>query len=287
MTFLLLSILFNALVFIFFKWIAAREVHTFRVVVFNYFFAALTGLSITGAWNFMNFTDAPWLLPTVLLGMTFVFVFYLMAYTTREAGVAKAVIANKLSLIIPVLAGFYLYHDAFTFLKITGIILSIPAIYFIAKTKSLELDRKSIWLVVSLFVVSGFLDSTIKFIQHYRLPAGLELTFTTYLFVFACLTGFIALLFIRKKDGRITWKKDVGFGLILGLINVGSIYFLVKALQIPDMESSMLFPLNNLAVIFGAGLTGWIVFGEKLVRQNYIGILLALVSLILLFLSNI
>jgi drug/metabolite transporter (DMT)-like permease len=69
---------------------------------------------------------------------------------------------------------------------------------------------------------------------------------------------------------------------MLGIVNYGSIYFLVIAYNSEVMEKSTLLPLNNLGVVVVSALGAVMIFKERLSRPNWAGLLLSLLALILL-----
>ncbi|MFM7106061.1 MAG: EamA/RhaT family transporter, partial [Flavobacteriales bacterium] len=76
--------------------------------------------------------------------------------------------------------------------------------------------------------------------------------------------------------------KDLFSGIMLGVVNYGSIYFLVIAYNSGVMEKSTLLPLNNLGVVIVSALGAVIIFTEKLSRPNWMGLALSLLALALL-----
>jgi hypothetical protein len=79
-------------------------------------------------------------------------------------------------------------------------------------------------------------------------------------------------------------KSLVG-GLALGIPNFFSIFFLVKALRSDLFDSSGIFTVNNVAVVALSTLTGIIFFMERLKLKNWIGIFLAILSILLISFS--
>ena len=72
------------------------------------------------------------------------------------------------------------------------------------------------------------------------------------------------------------------FGIALGIVNYGSIYFLLKALRVNGYESSSIFTIINVAIIALSTLMGLLIFKEKISKKNTIGIGLAIISIILI-----
>jgi len=71
----------------------------------------------------------PWALSAVIIGSVFIGMFYIMALSSQKVGVAVSSVANKMSLVIPVIAGFLLYQESAPILKIIGIILAITSLF--------------------------------------------------------------------------------------------------------------------------------------------------------------
>jgi uncharacterized membrane protein len=60
---------------------------------------------------------------------------------------------------------------------------------------------------------------------------------------------------------------------------------LVKALRNDSFDSSTLFTINNVAIVMVSTLVGILLFKEKLITKNWIGIALAVISIILVTLA--
>jgi uncharacterized membrane protein len=78
--------------------------------------------------------------------------------------------------------------------------------------------------------------------------------------------------------------KDILAGIGLGLPNYFSIYFLIGALR-SDIANTKVFILNNVAIVLISTLLGILFFNEKLLKKNWIGIGLAVISIILISIS--
>jgi len=71
-------------------------------------------------------------------------------------------------------------------------------------------------------------------------------------------------------------------GIVLGLVNYGSIYFLLKVLGSGILDRSTVIPLNNMGVVTASALIGIFAFRERMTRLNMIGIGLSIVSIAIL-----
>ena len=108
--------------------------------------------------------------------------------------------------------------------------------------------------------------------------------FSAAIFGCAFLIGLITL--IVKRDFKITGKTILG-GIALGIPNFYSIVFLLKALQPEHIgDSSTVFPINNVAIVMLTTIFGIVFFKEKLILKNWIGIGIAIISIVMIAVSN-
>ena len=84
---------------------------------------------------------------------------------------------------------------------------------------------------------------------------------------------------------RINFKNVLG-GICLGVPNYFSIYFLLKALQHPMLTSASVFTINNVAIVMLSTLLGILLFKEVLSLKNWLGIGLAIISIVLVALGD-
>lgn len=102
----------------------------------------------------------------------------------------------------------------------------------------------------------------------------------------AGLIGFAILIFqLVKGDFKFEFKNLIG-GIALGVPNYFSVYFLVEALRSDILESSGVFTVNNVAIVMTSTMLGISLFKEKLLRKNWIGIGLAVLSILFIALEK-
>ena len=280
---LALSILFSTLIFVVFKLYVVFKVETLYAIITNYVVASSVGFFFyKGTIQIETISDKPWFWGTLVLGVLFIVVFNLMAATSQKVGVSAASVATKMSLVIPVLAGVLLYNDQLSLLQILGIVLALSAVYFASvKETSIVLLKSSLLLPLSVFFGSGIIDASIKYVQAMHIKESEFPIFSATVFASAALTG---ILFIGIKSMRTPLRanfKNVLGGIVLGILNYFSIYFILKALQHPSLNSASVFTINNVAIVLFSTLLGIVLFKERLTAKNWGGIALAVVSIIL------
>lgn len=282
--YLLLSILCSTLIFIVFKTIDRLQISTLHTIVINYVTACGLGMILnTQPITIKNTIQADWFLGALFLGFLFISIFFVMARTAQTHGVSVASVASKMSVIIPVIFGIIVYNEGTGKQKIAGIILALFAVYWTSLKKNTNLkSKRSLTLPFILFLGSGIIDTSIKYLETYYVPENGIPMFSATIFFIAGSLGFIYLLI--KNQWRFT-LRNLFSGLILGVINYGSIYFLLKALNHETFESSTLFTINNVGVVMLSTLSALLLFKEDLSKKNWIGISLAIISILLVTLA--
>jgi drug/metabolite transporter (DMT)-like permease len=80
--------------------------------------------------------------------------------------------------------------------------------------------------------------------------------------------------------------RNLIIGSLVGIFNFGNILFYLKAHKAFSQNPSTVFAGMNMGVIILGSLVGILVFKEKLTKLNYIGLILALVTIILIVFSQ-
>jgi len=280
MLYLLLSVLFSSAIFIIFKLFDTYKINTLQAIIFNYFTAFTIGiLSHESEVNYSELPSKPWFIGAIVLAILFISVFNVMAITSQKNGVSVAAVAGKMAVVIPVFFGVFLYQEHLSPLKTAGIILALFAVYFITLKSKLDNNKKaSLIFPVLLFLGAGIIDTTIKFVQtNYVLSSDTNL-FSGILFGLAGILGVLVYCF---KPSPVTIKNGIA-GIILGGINYYSIYYLLKALDIKNIPSAVVFSINNVSIVALCTLLGLFIFKEKLTTKNWIGIGIAIISILLI-----
>jgi len=285
--YLILSILASTIILILFKLFDRYNINTLQAIVVNYITACASGLfAYNGSVSIGEIVSAQWFLGALALGFLFISIFNVMALTAQRNGLSVASVAAKMSVIIPVIFGIYVYNEGYGLQKIIGVILALIAVYLTSiKSKSSVSNRKGLLLPSILFLGSGIIDTSIKFLETtYVAENGIPI-FSATIFFFA---GFIGIGILIQKSFKGSYKFDVKSiygGVALGIVNYASIYYLLKALQYEGTESSTIFTINNVAIVMLSTLIGLLLFHEKLYIRNWIGIITAIVSIVLVTLA--
>ncbi|MCG3872368.1 EamA/RhaT family transporter [Psychrobacter sp. Ps7] len=218
----------------------------------------------------------------IALGILLPAVFIVLGRAIESVGMVATDAAQRLSLIIPIVAAFLLFGEVLTSTRIFGLLLGFLALgALIYRPQQGQISRQAKHTPVWLFGVwAGYGIIDILFKQVAKQGTAFPLT----LFVSFGLAGL--LLFIYLLITRVRWQGNaLAAGLLLGALNMGNIYAYVRAHQLLSESPSIVFTGMNVGVIAVATLIGVGVFKESLNRINVLGLLLAICCVAVLFLA--
>jgi len=101
-------------------------------------------------------------------------------------------------------------------------------------------------------------------------------------FFIAFLCGIVITIFKSLNNKSRLHIPTIVLGTLLGLANFGSLFFILQALNNSNLESSLVFALNNMMIVALSAIFGFFIFKERLNRINVAGIVLAILSLYIL-----
>lgn len=272
-----------------FKLFSKFKINTLHAIVVNYIVACFSGLI---AYNneivVTNIIHFNWFYYAIGLGAIFILVFNLMAITTQRSGLSVVSVATKMSVVIPIVFGLIYYQESLGVFKLIGIILALIAVYLASiRTKSgIAIQKKNLIFPLLVFIGSGIIDTSIKFLEGSFVAQNDIPIFSATIFASAAVIG-ILLLTYKATIGAFKFEfKNILGGIALGIPNYFSIYFLVQALRSNIFDSSGIFTVNNVAIVMVSTIAGIILFKEKLLIKNWIGIALAIISIFMVTLSK-
>ncbi|WP_367104917.1 EamA/RhaT family transporter [uncultured Psychrobacter sp.] len=286
MVYLTIAVLCSVAVSVLLKVLRQRNIDIRQTIVAGYPVAFLltwilldpdiSGLSTLGSvWSII-----------IALGFLLPAVFVILGRAIAAVGMVATDAAQRLSLIIPIIAAFLLFGEILTGTRILGLILGFLALgalvyrphqQAIDNTANKSARQTPLWLF-GVWAGYGIID--ILFKQVAKQGAAFALT----LLVSFGLAGL--LLFIYLLMTRVRWQGNaLVAGLLLGALNMGNIYAYVRAHQVLSESPSIVFTGMNVGVITVATLIGVGMFKESLNRVNVIGLLLAVACVVVLFLA--
>lgn len=285
--FLTLAIFFTAFVFIVFRLFDKYQIDNFQAIAVNYAVAAIVCFLIFDEGvEPKKIIESDWFFMTFAIGLGFVAGYFLYALSSQRVGVAITAVSSQMSVMIPTCAGFILFGDQLTWIKIAGLLLTFVALYLILKksrnkigTPNTTPNKWMTLLPIAIFLLTGFNDIMMKYTETHFVTNDLLLMLST-VFVAGFLFSLVFLgVNIVKGTSKFAFRNIVA-GLILGSANFLSTYFLFRSMSF--FQSSLLFPIRNIGVVCVSALAGIFIFNEKLSRLNRIGIAIAVSAILII-----
>lgn len=288
---LLLAILLATAIFAGFRSFPKWGADTFQVIVINYAVAAGLGWWLAGGWpTLVRAWGDAWLFTAIAVGSLFLYLFHLMARSAQVNGLTVTTVAAKLSMVLPVFVFLVADPtDGLTATKAAALGCSLPAVVLASWKADEGFRLRDARMPIIIFLGGGLIDLMFGWFsgpEHMREPAFRYL-FTTVPFTVALLIG-VALLLGRRIRGTempqsraATWLSGLG----LGVVNFGSLYFLLQAYSQVALDRSAITPLINLGVVLSSAVVARFLFKERLSRRNAWGLALGCAAMVLLFFS--
>jgi len=281
MHFLVLSVICSVLVSVLLKLAPRRGVDIAQAVTWNYLAASvLSLLLLKPSLQSLQSGHTPWL---ALLGLAVALpgIFLVLARAVREAGIVRSDVAQRLSLLLSLAAAFLLFGEQANGWKLAGLGLGLLAIVGVTARDgdTKERSRSSWGWLLGVWAGFALIDILLKQVAAAGTPsiAALLVSFGI---------AFVLMLAWQLQrhvsgNSRLT-LSNLGFGLLLGLLNFGNILFYVRAHQALPHSPATIFAGMNIGVVCLGALVGVLVFGEKTSVWNRAGLALAVVAIALI-----
>ncbi|MBS0010894.1 MAG: DMT family transporter [Bacteroidales bacterium] len=283
MIYLLICIVSSAGIMVVFKIAGMMKLDTFRIIVINYFAAAILGFSMGGLPEKSDLT-AGWIPMALTIGILFIVMFFVIALSTQKAGIAVTSVASKMSVVIPIAFSLLYFNEPLGILKITGIVMALVSVFMTTynRDKARRRGIQVILLPLVLFLGAGLIDSLIKYTQEIHLLSHGTIMFSSVLFSISALTGVIFSFFRKKVLNRSMLTQTLIAGIVLGIVNFGSLYGIIMALDSNVFASSIVFGINHMGIVVLSVIIAIMFFNEKLSILNKAGIALSILTIVFL-----
>jgi drug/metabolite transporter (DMT)-like permease len=228
--------------------------------------------------------------------------FFLLAYATDVAGMSLAIGVMRVSVLIPFLASWLVWKEVPSAAQGGGMVLAAAAFFLIARKEHRpepvpvaagpdreagvvpeavsDVDWHAFGVLALTFCMGGAVDLSMKTFEEGFGASHSRVLFLLLAFGVAFLIGAVMVGARGLREGKWPGGRTVGWGLLLGVVNYGSLEFLLRAVAV--LPGPFVFPANNIAIMVLAAVLGVYLWDEYLSRANRFGIGLAVVALILL-----
>ena len=307
---LIIAVLCSVAVSVLLKVARKRHIEIQQAIAFNYIVAlSLSWFLLKPDFKGLEFTDfiaqsenTPIFLA---LGILLPSVFIIMSKAVEFAGIVRSDAAQRLSLFLPILAAFLIFHETLSQSKAIGIVLAFVGLFCLLskpnqqnavdkkqrflnvgytngpegvskRTSELTNNFRGILGLVGVWFGYGIIDILFKQIAK---SGGI---FPTTLFIAFSLAACIMFIYLLFKRTQWNVASFVG-GIILGVLNFFNILFYIKAHQSFGSNPTLVFAGMNIGVICLGTITGALIFKEKISKVNWLGIVFSLCAIFCLY----
>jgi drug/metabolite transporter (DMT)-like permease len=278
---LILGVLFFVFILIVFKLFDRFKIDNTVAITVNYFVAGSLGLYFSEqTFSVDEIISANWLPYAGIVGALFISTFILIAQGAQKIGMAITTVANKMSLIIPLIVAFLLLGDQISWLKITGIVIAIISIFLTTtQGQKLNFNKRYLPLILIIFIGQGVADSFFNYAQFHHVSDVESKLFICVIFYAAGVGGLLLVLYRLFFTSFKPKARDLLGGIFLGIPNYLTLLYFFKSLENGFLESSQVYPIFNMGIISISALIGFLLFKEKLTTRNWLGIGLAALAI--------
>ena len=280
---LIIAVLCSVAVSVLLKVARKRHIEIQQAIAFNYIVAlSLSWFLLKPDFKGLEFTDfiaqsenTPIFLA---LGILLPSVFIIMSKAVEFAGIVRSDAAQRLSLFLPILAAFLIFHETLTQSKVVGIVLAFVGLFCLLSKPNQQsaVDFRGVLGLVGVWFGYGIIDILFKQVAK---SGG---AFPTTLFIAFSLAACIMFIYLLFKRTQWNVASVVG-GIILGVLNFFNILFYIKAHQSFGSNPTLVFAGMNIGVICLGTITGALIFKEKISKINWFGIVFSLCAIFCLY----
>lgn len=279
MVYLLISVACSVLVSVLLKLMQRRGIDTAQGITWNYLTASLLCFGLLDPpLATLRHAGTPWA-ELALLALLLPGIFLALSASVRAAGIVRTDIAQRMSLVLSLLAAFLWFGEQANTLRIAGLMLGVVAIACLVARpeRGPRTDGWRAW-ALPLVVLVGYasVDVLLKRLAAAGTPfaASLQVAFIAAFAVMLLVQG------LRLWRARIApTRAALGTGLLLGTLNFANILFYVKAHRALPDHPAVVFSMMNIGVVVLGTLAGVFGFGERLSRLNLLAIPLAIIAI--------
>jgi uncharacterized membrane protein len=230
--------------------------------------------------------ESAWWPYALFLGIVFITGFNAAALTVRYFSVTLSQIMQKMSILLTVPFAVLAYRESFGTMKFLGVLLAVGSIVLVNwPKKNIDgvaegemLGRRAIWIPAVTWILSGVIECMFLFVQNEGMALPEDPNFMIMIFFTAGTLGALKLgVDLLRNKREFAWR-NLTAGILLGIPNYGSIYFLLLALG-TGLGGSFIFPVTNVSVILLTTFGALWLFQESLSKLNWVGIGFAVLAI--------
>ncbi|MBQ1531314.1 MAG: EamA family transporter [Solobacterium sp.] len=277
---LAMAVLCTASLTLLMRLFSANQSNRYGMILGNYLTCSLIGFLLIPQKAMLFAAHPATVACGIAGGVLFVLSLVCMQTSISVSGAILTSAFSKLGLIVPIALSIFLFHEMPTLLQGAGLLIVLCA--FLVMNRSSGPDRPQEFHLMSLLIVlltGGMADAMAKVYSTYQLPEE-EPVYMFILFVCASVLTTFLLFWEMQRTGKTASFRDLASGIAIGIPNYFSSLFMLAALRtIPSFIVYPVFSAGGILLVTAAGI---LLFHERLSRNQSLGLLMILVSLVLL-----
>tara|TARA_Y100000591_G_scaffold298420_1_gene290203 strand:+ start:218 stop:949 length:732 start_codon:yes stop_codon:yes gene_type:complete len=242
----------------------------------------LIGFLLSDAEVIRSVPPASTLIFSSLIGAIFILNFLLYGRSLVQNGIGVSVASMRLSLLIPIIASVFFYDEILADFRYIGVTLVFLSIYFLLPNPQIKGQGtlSSRMLLLILFVFTGIADAALKI---YEREFQLQLSEYAFLSILFGSAFILSLIILEIRKALNFSAREVLFGIILGVVNLYSSFFLILALQ--QLNGAIVFSVTNIGNVLAGALVGFFIWNDQVSTKQKAGLALAVLSILLLVIN--
>ncbi len=290
---ILLAALCSVLVSLILKWSKPKGFVALPLIAWNYVAAiTLSALLIKPDLSHLSVQQPQTWLPLIGLGLLLPSIFLALSLSLQHAGLIKTEVAQRMSLLLSLLAAFFWFQEVFNWLKVLGIGLGLCSVLGLvlsaqqgtvkSKIKKGHSFYSSGLLLSIVWMGYAAVDVLLKYIATLGYATSTAL-FCSFIIAFVLL---FVWQMVAQKLHLFFQFKHIWLGLLLGCINFANIWFYIKAHQQLASNPAIVFASMNILVVLLGIIAGVILFKERLKKTAWGFVGLSLIAIVVLYYSR-
>lgn len=281
--FLIIAILCSASLAVILKIFRRQEGNPYGLLLGNYLTCVVLAFIMMPKGKALFSIDKVTWMCGIIAGVLFVAGLVGMQRSVRKNGAILTSAFSKLGLIIPLLLSILFFEESARLIQLPGILMVFAAFILISFDSNGTLSEQTgrvyplLLLLVLLFCGGG--DAMAKVFQEVG-QRGMDGAYFLILFSMAAVLTFCLLLLEKKASGRKLIWKEFAAGILVGIPNYYSSWFLLKALT--GLPAFVVYPCFSAGTLLVVTLIAVPVFQERPGRKTWIGLCLIAGALVLL-----
>ena len=267
------------------KWFRDPKGTRYGLLLGNYLTCTLIAfIQMPGKVSFYSAATSTCLM-SLISGFLYVAGLVTMQSSVRLNGAALSSAFSKLGITIPLLMSFLIFGETPTWYQASGLLISIAAIVVLnfrggkSGGGHEKQSRAALTILMLTLLACGGSEGMAKVFERLGDPRE-DTRYFFFLFLTASLLTAALAVAEMRKNGKKIQPGELAAGVLAGIPNYFTSYFLLKALN--SLPALLVYPSFSVGTILLVMVMGALLFGERLTRRQWAGLSLILAALVLL-----